>query len=174
MSATIELHVDVQDVVENSMTVESSMTEKFEAIINSLTTFKNQISLFQQQLRNVEKSVKKEFKQLKKEADKNKNKGNKKPSGFATPSKITDELCEFMNAENGSKIARTVVTKTLIGYIKNNKLENNENSQIIHPDQKLQALLGIAENDKLTYFTLQKHMNKHFIKNTVQSIETSS
>jgi chromatin remodeling complex protein RSC6 len=168
MDTTNEQHVEPQE------SLEISMAEKFEAIINSLSTFKNQISLIQQQLRVVEKSVKKEFKQLKKEADKNKNKGNKKPSGFATPSKITNELCEFMNAENGSKIARTVVTKTLIEYIKKNKLENNENSQIIHPDQKLKTLLGINENDKLTYFTLQKHMNKHFIKNDVQSIEESN
>jgi len=168
MDATNEKHVEPHESLENSM------TEKFDSIINILSSFKNQISLLQQQLRTVEKSVKKEFKQLKKDADKNKNKGNKKPSGFATPSKITNELCEFMNAENGSKIARTVVTKTLIEYIKKNKLENNENSQIIHPDQKLQTLLGITENDKLTYFTLQKHMNKHFIKNVNQSVEVSS
>jgi chromatin remodeling complex protein RSC6 len=150
------------------------MTEKFEAIINTLSAFKNQISLIQQQMRVIEKSIRKEFKQLKKEADKNKNKGNKKPSGFACPSKITNELCEFMNEENGSKIARTVVTKTLIEYIKKNKLENNENNQIINPDKKLQSLLGITESDKLTYFTLQKHMNKHFIKNINQSIDASS
>jgi chromatin remodeling complex protein RSC6 len=168
MDTSNEQHVEPQE------SLEISMAEKFETIINSLSTFKNQISLIQQQLRVVEKSLKKEFKQLKKDADKNKNKGNKKPSGFATPSKITNELCEFMNAENGSKIARTVVTKTLIEYIKKNKLENNENSQIIHPDQKLKTLLGITENDKLTYFTLQKHMNKHFIKNENQLVEASS
>ena len=167
MDETNEKHVEAQELVE------SSMTEKFEAIINTLSSFRNQIITIQHQMRLIEKSVKKEFKQLKKEADKNKNKGNKKPSGFATPSKITNELCEFMNAENGSEIARTVVTKTLIGYIKMNKLENNENSQIIHPDQKLQALLGITENDKLTYFNLQKHMNKHFIKKIKQESEVS-
>ena len=167
MVTSNEQDVELQELVE------SSMTEKFEAIINTLSSFRNQIITIQHQMRLIEKSVKKEFKQLKKEADKNKNKGNKKPSGFATPSKITNELCEFMNAENGSEIARTVVTKTLIGYIKMNKLENNENSQIIHPDQKLQALLGITENDKLTYFNLQKHMNKHFIKKIKQESEVS-
>jgi chromatin remodeling complex protein RSC6 len=141
-----------------------SLADNFDNIINSLTSFKLQISSMQQKLRVIEKSVKKEFKVLRKEADKNKNKGNKQPSGFAKPSKVTDELCEFMNKENGSEIARTVVTKTLIGYIKKNKLENNDNNQIIHPDEKLKSLLGVNDNDKLTYFTLQKHMNKHFIK----------
>lgn len=166
-----EPHVEPQEAFENSMDL---MTEKFEAIINSLSSFKTQILTIQQQLRSVEKTLKKEFKQLKKEADKNKNKGNKKPSGFATPSKVTNELCEFMNAENGSEIARTVVTKSLIEYIKKNKLENNENNQIIHPDQKLKNLLGINENDKLTYFTLQKHMNKHFIKKSKPTAESTN
>lgn len=167
------MDISTEQHVESHESVDSSLTEKFDAIINTLSSFRNQIITIQHQMRAVEKSVKKEFKQLKKEADKNKNKGNKKPSGFATPSKITNELCEFMNAENGSEIARTVVTKTLIGYIKTNKLENNENSQIIHPDQKLQTLLGITENDKLTYFNLQKHMNKHFIKKIKQEAEVS-
>ena len=38
---------------------------------------------------------------------------------------------------------------------KKNNLENNE---------KLQKLLGIDKNEKLTYFTLQKHMNKHLLR----------
>jgi chromatin remodeling complex protein RSC6 len=161
-------------VVEQVLDADNSLTEQFESIISLLSTFKTQIGTIQQQLRSVEKSVKREFKTLKKEADKNKNKGNKKPSGFATPSKITNELCEFMNKESGSEIARTVVTKTLIEYIKKNKLENSENSQIIHPDTKLQTLLGINGEDKLTYFTLQKHMNKHFIKKTTNSVLESN
>ena len=151
----------------------SAMSEQFENIINLLNTFKSQISSIQQQLRVLEKSAKKELKMLKKEADKNKSKGNKKPSGFAIPSKVTNELCEFMNKEKGSEIARTAVTKSLIDYIKKNKLENNENNQIINPDEKLQTLLGLTENDKLTYFTLQKHMNKHFIKNSKISAEVA-
>lgn len=69
-----------------------------------------------------------------------------------------------MNKEDGTKIARTDVTKTLIEYIKTNNLQNNDNKQIIHPDEKLKLLLGIDENEQLTYFTLQKFMNKHFIK----------
>lgn len=143
---------------------DSKIVEQFENIINLLNNFKSQVTTIQQQIRLVEKNVKHEFKAMKKDIDKNKSKGNKKPSGFATPSKVTNELCEFMDKENGSEIARTAVTKSLIEYIKKNNLENNENSQVIHPDEKLKALLGIDENEKLTYFSLQKHMNKHFIK----------
>jgi chromatin remodeling complex protein RSC6 len=147
-------------------TENDKIINEFENILTSMTLFKNNFLNIQQQVRNLEKIVKKEIKFLKKEVNKNKNKGNKKPSGFATPTNVTDELCQFMNKDNGSKIARTEVTKSLIEYIKTNKLENNENSQVIIPDKKLQTLLGINEYEKLTYFNLQKFMNKHFIKNS--------
>jgi chromatin remodeling complex protein RSC6 len=150
---------------------QTTINEQFENILSILNNFKTQITTMHQQIKLVEKNVRKEFKVLKKEVEKNKIKGNKKPSGFATPSKVTNELCDFMDKEKGSEIARTVVTKSLIDYIKKNNLENNENNQIIHPDEKLQNLLGIAENEKLTYFTLQKHMNKHFIKKVKQNAE---
>jgi chromatin remodeling complex protein RSC6 len=135
---------------------------QFETIIDSLSIFRNQINLLQSQLRNLEKSVKKEVKTLKKAAVKNKNKGNRKPSGFANPTKVSKELCEFMNKEEGSQIARTEVTKAIISYIKNNNLQNKTNKKIISPDEKLKFLLGIKEEEELTYFNLQKYMNKHF------------
>ena len=116
----------------------------------------------------LEKNVKREFKNLKREVDKNKNKGNKKPSGFAKPTKVTDELCAFMNKTDGTDIARTDVTKALIDYINKNNLQNSENKQIIVPDEKLKTLLGINGDEKVTYFTLQKFMNKHFIKTSIE------
>jgi chromatin remodeling complex protein RSC6 len=140
-----------------------NICDHFQGIIDSLGIFKSQISNLQQQLRNLEKNVKKQMKTLQKDVAKNKNKGNRKPSGFAKPSKVTNELCEFMNKKEGTEIARTEVTRALCNYIKENKLENKENNKIISPDDKLKTLLGIEEGQELTYFTIQKFMNKHFI-----------
>jgi len=141
----------------------NNICQQFEGITNSIGLFKNQFNSLQQQLRVLEKTVKKQMKTLKKDATKNKNKRNRKPSGFAKPSKVTNELCEFMNKKEGTEIARTEVTRALCTYIKEHKLENNKNNKIIIPDDKLNALLGIAEGQELTYFTIQKFMNKHFI-----------
>ena len=135
--------------------------EQFEGVINSLTHFKGEITNLQQQIRVIEKNVKKQMSALKKVATKNK--GNRKPSGFAKPSKVTTELCEFMNKKEGTEIARTEVTKVLCNYIKEHNLENKDNSKIIYPDNKLKTLLGIEEGQELTYFTIQKYMNKHFV-----------
>jgi len=52
----------------------------------------------------------------------------------------------------------------LIAYIKEHKLENKTNSQIISPDDNLKHLLGLEQDNELTYFNIQKYMNKHFVK----------
>ena len=104
------------------------------------------------------------MKGLKKEVTKSKNKGNRKPSGFAKPTKVTKELCDFMKKDEGTEIARTEVTRALVAYIKENKLENKENSKIICPDETLKNLLALDESQELTYFNIQKYMNKHFVK----------
>jgi len=142
------------------------MFDQFDVLVTGLQNIKFQINNLQQNVKQIEKSIKKKMRCLKKEVTKNKNKGNRKPSGFAKPGKITKELCVFLNKEEGTEIARTEVTRALVTYIKENKLDNNNNGQVIEPDNKLKQLLCIEDNDKLTYFTIQKYMNKHFIKNT--------
>ena len=152
----------------------NTILEQFNTITDSLTLFKMQISTLQQHVKTVEKTVKKELKNLQKDKKKDKPKHKRAPSGFAKPTKVTKELCEFMDKPEGSEIARTEVTKALVIYIKNNNLlEQGENlKNKIVPDQKLQNLLGIKSDELLglTYFNIQKYMNKHFYSNktTVQ------
>ena len=40
-------------------------------------------------------------------------------------------------------------------------MENKTNSKFITPDDKLKFLLGLEEGQELTYFNIQKYMNKH-------------
>jgi len=141
---------------------------KFDQLITQLNSMKTQISGIQQHIKQLEKGVKKHMNVLKKEIIKTKNKGNRQPSGFAKPSKVTKELCEFMNKAEGTEIARTEVTCALVAYIKKNNLENTKNSKIINPDEKLKILLGIEEGEELDYFSIQKYMNKHFVKNNAE------
>lgn len=135
---------------------------QFDQIFSKMNMVKSYVSVIQQELKTLEKGLKKEMRELKKEASKPKNKGNRQPSGFAKPSKVTKELCEFMNKAEGTEIARTEVTRALVAYIKENKLENVNNSKIIQPDDKLKNLLGLENGNELTYFNIQKYMNKHF------------
>jgi chromatin remodeling complex protein RSC6 len=150
----------------------NAIIEQFSTINDSLTLFKMQISTLQQQVKTVEKNVKKELKNVKK--DKKKEKTKRAPSGFAKPTKVTNELCQFMDKPEGTEIARTEVTKALVTYIKtNNLLEQGEDTKKkIVPDEKLKTLLGIDNNELngLTYFNIQKYMNKHFYSNKLSNI----
>lgn len=141
----------------------SGLFSEFDEIIEELTVFKTYITSMQNRVKELEKNVKKQVKILKKSINKNKSKVPRKPSGFAKPSQVTKELCEFMNKNEGSELARTEVTRALVSYIKEHNLQNKENSKIIEADEKLKNLLDLDDNDELTYFNLQKYMNKHFI-----------
>ena len=69
--------------------IANELFEQFEGIVNGMGMIKTQISNLQQNLKQLEKNIKKQMKGLKKEVSKNKNKGNRQPSGFAKPSKVT-------------------------------------------------------------------------------------
>lgn len=135
--------------------------EEFKSIETSLSNFRSQLTTLQHKLRTLDKNVKRQFKHMKKDVEKskNKNKGNRKPSGFAKPTKISNELCKFMNKETGTEVARTEVTQFIINYVKENNLAD---SKIINPDTKLKQLLELNDDDEVTYFNIQKYMNKHF------------
>ena len=135
-----------------STTDVTAITEQFCSVLNTLSSFKSQISMLSAQVK------------LQREAAKNKNKGNRKASGFAVPSKISNDLCKFMGKPEGSEMARTEVTKYIIQYIKRNNLPDKNNKKVIKPDTALKSLLNLQPNDEVTYFNLQKYMNKHFVK----------
>ncbi len=149
----------------NIIEEQDDLFKQFEDVVYSLNMVKGHINTLQNTIKQLEKDVKKQMNGLKKEVLKTKNKGNRSPSGFAKPSKVTKELCNFMNRDEGSEIARTEVTKALVSYIKENKLENTANRKIIMPDNKLKYLLGLEDGQELTFFNIQKYMNKHFVKN---------
>jgi chromatin remodeling complex protein RSC6 len=83
-------------------------------------------------------------------------------SKFCTPSKISDELAEFLGKEKGTKMARTDVTREINKYIRINGLQDNENKRNINPDTKLSTLFKLKDGDELTYFNIQRHITHHF------------
>jgi chromatin remodeling complex protein RSC6 len=92
-------------------------------------------------------------------------KQNRKPCGFARPTPVSKDMCEFLKVKEGTEVSRTTVTRALIDYIKENKLQQTENKKQINPDETLYKLFGEeARSQTLTYFTMQKFVNHHFQK----------
>ena len=70
-----------------------------------------------------------------------------------------------MGKEKGTLVSRTDVTKSIIQYISDNKLQNPENKRQILPDATLMKLFGDEAKGKvIDYFTMQKYVNHHFPK----------
>ena len=136
-------------------------TEDFSDILDNLVQVKKNITVIQNQIKNLETRVKRDQEKQKKQKQQRK----KNTSGFAKPTKISDELCEFMGMEKGTELARTEVTKYLHEYIKKNDLQVETNKTLIVPDSNLKNLLALEEDisNEIHFFSLQKYMNKHFV-----------
>ena len=150
------------DVTANVEEKHDALLEAFDSVVVTLSTLKAQLSAAQQQVRAVQKMAMKERRITEKLLQKKKQRADRAPSGFAKPSAISDELRSFMGAEPGAEFARTAVTQFIIKYISEHNLQNPSNRKEIRPDKKLQGLLQVGNGEQLTYFNLQKYMNKHF------------
>jgi upstream activation factor subunit UAF30 len=76
---------------------------------------------------------------------------------------VTDELCKFLGKANGTLMSRSEVTKAVNNYVKEKGLKNKHD---IKPDAALKKLLAIGDGEPLTYFNLQRYLNRHYIKAT--------
>jgi upstream activation factor subunit UAF30 len=150
--------VESTEVPDNSSSVK--MTE-FGAKLQQLTTI---ISTLKSEYKTLEKIMARELKLAQKSSSRKRKSGNRQPSGFVKPTRISDELAQFLGKTVGTEMARTVVSKEINAYIQLNKLQDAKNGRIIHADQKLTELLKLKEGDELTYFNLQKYMKHHFVK----------
>lgn len=117
------------------------------------------------EFRTLEKKWSRELKTAHKSQAKRKRKsGNRQPSGFVKPTKISDELAKFLEKPVGTEMARTDVTREINKYIRSHNLQDKVNGRKINPDAKLQTLLKLKKTDELTYFNLQRYMSPHFSK----------
>ena len=123
------------------------------------------ISSLKAEYRTLEKKWTRELKSAQKLSSKRKRKaGNRAPSGFVKPTRISDELAKFLDKPAGTEMARTDVTRDVNKYIRAHNLQDKENGRKIHADTKLATLLKLKKTDELTYFNLQKYMSHHFAK----------
>lgn len=133
-----------------------NQNDQMDVLKTSLKTLMNSNTMLLKQITKIESKMSKHSL---------KSKLNRKPHGFARPTEVSDELCVFLGKEKGTLVSRTEVTKFLIKYIADNKLQNPANKRQILPDATLFQLFGDeAKNSNIDYFTMQKYVNHHFPK----------
>jgi chromatin remodeling complex protein RSC6 len=155
---------------ESAADAEAPLAEQSVEFLAKLQQLSVMISTLKSEYRALEKKWSREVKTAQKVSSKRKRKaGNRAPSGFVKPTKISDELASFLGKEKGTEMARTEVTRDINKYIRTNNLQDKENGRKINPDTKLAALLKLKKSDELTYFNLQRYMSPHFAKATKEA-----
>lgn len=138
--------------------------DEFTVVVDTLEAIQKQVK----SLLLTVKSLKKENEKLKKlttrKVKKTASTTPRQPSGFAKPSLLSDELCVFLGVAKGSSMSRTDVTAKVNEYIKKNNLRNETDKRQIIPDEKLNKILNMGKDDKLTYFNLQRFMKHNYKK----------
>lgn len=154
---------DAAEVVENVTSVKlAEFGAKIQQAANVLSTLKSDF-------KTLEKSIARDLKAAQKSSGRKRKatNTNRQPSGFAKPTRISDELAKFLGKPVGTELARTGVSKEINAYIRTHNLQDKTNGRLIHPDTKLASLLNIKNGEELTYFNLQRYMKHHFVKEAV-------
>jgi chromatin remodeling complex protein RSC6 len=144
----------------------TTLDEDLKAVTGNLNTLRETVSAMLAQVKKLEKRVHREIK----DARKRKRRAapvegaEAKPrvlSIFERPTKVTEELCLFLGKPKETLMSRSEVTKAVNNYVKEKGLKNKHD---IKPDAPLKKLLAIGEGEPLTYFNLQRYLNRHYVK----------
>lgn len=155
----------VAEVVAQENTVATELT----AVLEQLNSLRKVVAALETRVRNVQRDHTKEVRTLTKAASKKVKRtadANRKPSGFAKPSKLSEKLCSFLGVSAGSEMPRTEVTRQISAYIKAQNLQKSEDKKFFTPDNKMKAILSPLEGDHrangYSFFNLQKYIKHNF------------
>ena len=140
--------------------------EEIRTISGNLNSLRETASTLLGQLKRLEKNVRREMKDARKrrrrvKLDENGVEIKRAPSIFERPTQVTAELLTFLGRPAATLMSRSEVTKAVNEYVKAHELKNKHD---IKPDAPLRKLLAIAEGEPLTYFNLQRYLNRHYVK----------
>jgi chromatin remodeling complex protein RSC6 len=164
---------------------EVTMRQRFDLLIKSRTDLINTLKAEVQELKKMQRDhdvmLKEASKKLKKKKAPRDDGVVRKPSGFASPVVVSDELYAFLaqfGVKHGDLVARTDVTRYVTSYIKEHNLQNPEHRREIVPDDSLKSLFGPPMEPKdpndanspliYTYLKMQRYLSSHFPKKSAQ------
>ena len=144
----------------------TSLDDDLRAVASNLNSLRETAATLLGQVKKLEKRVHREMKDARKrrrrvKLDENGVEVKRAPSIFERPTQVTGELLTFLGRPAGTLMSRSEVTKAVNEYVKAHDLKNKHD---IKPDAPLRKLLAVGESEPLTYFNLQRYLNRHYVK----------
>ena len=144
----------------------TTLDEDIKAVTLQLNTLRETVSALLGQVKKLDKRIHREIKDARKRKRRTATTEGgeakpRQPSIFERPTKVTDELCKFLGKAAGTQMSRSEVTRAVNNYVKEKGLKNKHD---IKPDAALKKLLAIGDADPLSYFNLQRYLNRHYVK----------
>ena len=144
----------------------AEFSAKLQQLTSNLATIKTDFKTLGKDVTRVMKAA------AKASIKKRKSNSERKLSGFTKPTRISDEMANFLGVAHGTEMARTAVSKEIHNYVEKHGLKNPNNGRYFRADAKLTKLLnyhykegsGDDKKQMLGYFNLQKYMKHHFQK----------
>lgn len=97
----------------------------------------------------------------------------KRPTIFTTPVTLKDELCSFLGKAKGSQMTPADVTRAFSAYVDSHKLKDAEKGHTIHPDAAMRKVLGVKEDETLTYRNIQSFLYKLYLLPEKKKVATA-
>ena len=149
----------------------TTLDDDLKAMAANLTTLRETISVLLSQNKKLEKRVHREMKDARKrrrrvKLDENGVEIKRAPSIFERPTQVSAELLTFLGKPAATLMSRSEVTKAVNEYV---KAHNLKDKHAINPDGPLRSLLSVPANENLTYFNLQRYLNRHYVKAVVSA-----
>ena len=141
----------------------AEFSAKLQQLTSNLATIKTDFKTLGKDVSRVMKAA------VKASSKKRKSNSERKPSGFTKPTRISDEMANFLGVAHGTEMARTAVSKEIHNYVEKHNLKQKDNGRYFRADAKLAKLLnyhykGDDKKEMLGYFNLQKYMKHQFQK----------
>jgi upstream activation factor subunit UAF30 len=131
--------------------------------MSTIETVLSEITALRSELKSLTKIVRK-IKAKQEDPDGEKSANRAKNNGFNREQVISDKLREFLGLEEGKLVSRSLVTRAINTYVKENGLKHPDNGRVLVLDQKLRDLLSPPADVQVTFLNLQKYLGPHYIK----------
>ena len=167
-------------VAEAAVPVESkSVEQEIAALVTLHQTLRDQAVSAIKTLQRLQKRVAKEVKEAGRRRRRSKKETEdgvvkeKRPTIFTTPVTLKDELCGFLGKAKGSQMTPADVTRAFSAYVDSHKLKDAEKGHTIHPDAAMRKVLGVKEEETLTYRNIQSFLYKLYLLPEKKKVATA-